>query len=246
MKRKTLSLTLCLLTCLALIGVGFAAWLITYDSSVEKTGNITVETVNTRTYQIVVEAVTSEIRFTAPSTMSAPNQWLTSDADKGSEQLEAVFTVYVNITDNGAKEKVQVNYPRQSGENNSSLPTITDTFAIIDTVESNGAWATAVSNNVVAQLTVDNVTWAENKTGSEVSGFQYTYTVKVKGAWGSHFDGNNPYTFYNSKPSANTKVSAAEDALTWGQDAKKYLDYVAAIEPVTFKLTVTVAAPTNA
>lgn len=45
MKRKTLTLTLCLLSCLALIGVGFAAWIITSDTEQEIEGNISVDTV---------------------------------------------------------------------------------------------------------------------------------------------------------------------------------------------------------
>ena len=243
MKRKTLSLTLCLLTCLALIGVGFAAWLITYNSSAEATGNITVETVNTRTYEINVTNVANEIRFTAPQTQNTTYKWLTSSlTDSGFEQLTAVFTVVVNIINNEATDaeatqtKVQVNYPGKQTPDN-ALPTITNTFAIVDTAET--AWAKAVEKEVVANLTVADVTWEENHSGNE-----YTYTVKVNGHWGTHFGGNNPYNFYNSKESASAFVSGSTGP-TWGQDAAEYLGYVAALEEVTFKLTITVAAPTT-
>ncbi|MGM9900320.1 MAG: hypothetical protein ACI32E_07075 [Bacilli bacterium] len=237
MKRKTLSLTLCLLTCLALIGVGFAAWLITYNSSAEKTGNITVETVSTRTYQVVVTDVANEIRFTAPQAQSAPYKWLTSSlTDSGFEQLTAVFTVVVNITGNGEQEKVQVNYPGK-GSTDNALPTITNELAIVDTVST--AWATALSNKVVADLTVADVEWTEN-----VNDGKYTYTVEVTGKWGDHFENKNPYDFYNSKASASAFVSGSTGP-TWGEDAAEYLGYVAALEEVTFKLTITVAAPTT-
>lgn len=240
MKRKTLSLTLCLLTCLALIGVGFAAWLITYNSSAEATGNITVETVSTRTYQVVVTNVenANNIRFTAPQTQNASYKWLTSSASTGQyEQLTAEFTVFVNITDNGAKNKVQVNYPGKRSTDN-TLPTITNTFAIVDT-ESN-AWANAVLEEVVADLTASDVVWTENHSGEE-----YTYTVQITGKWGKHFNYLNPYNFYNSKESASAFVSG-NSGTKWGEDAATYLGYVADLDGVTFKLTIAVAAPTNA
>lgn len=244
MKRKTLSLTLCLLTCLALIGVGFAAWLITYNSSVEKTGNITVETVSTRKYQIVVTDVANEIRFTAPQTQNATYKWLTSSlTDSGFEQLTAVFTVVVNIINNEATDaeatqtKVQVNYPGKQTPDN-ALPTITNTFAIVDPTSS--AWTTAVSEEAVANLSASDVVWTENPSGNE-----YTYTVKVNGKWGKHFNYLNPYNFYNSKASASAFVEG-NTGTTWGQDAATYLGYVAALKDVKFKLTITVDAPTNA
>lgn len=40
MKRKTLTLTLSILACLALIGVGFASWIISAGKTETVTGNI--------------------------------------------------------------------------------------------------------------------------------------------------------------------------------------------------------------
>ena len=45
MKRKTLTLTLSILACLALIGVGFASWIISANTSTKAEGSFIVDTV---------------------------------------------------------------------------------------------------------------------------------------------------------------------------------------------------------
>lgn len=55
MKRKTLTLTLSILACLALIGVGFASWVISADTSTNATGSFIVDTVTDN--RLVVEMV---------------------------------------------------------------------------------------------------------------------------------------------------------------------------------------------
>ena len=52
MKRKTLTLTLSILACLALIGVGFASWIISADATKNEKGNIIVDTVKDKSYVI--------------------------------------------------------------------------------------------------------------------------------------------------------------------------------------------------
>lgn len=55
MKRKTLTLTLSILACLALIGVGFASWIISADTSTNAKGSFIVDTVTDN--RLVVEMV---------------------------------------------------------------------------------------------------------------------------------------------------------------------------------------------
>ena len=45
MKRKTMTLVLCLLAALALVSVGFASWVISADANKTVSGNIKVDTV---------------------------------------------------------------------------------------------------------------------------------------------------------------------------------------------------------
>ena len=65
MKRKTLTLVLCLLTVMSLVGVGFASWVISADTSVEETGKIVVDTVTDNRLTLEVGTVANkDIVFT--------------------------------------------------------------------------------------------------------------------------------------------------------------------------------------
>lgn len=55
MKRKTLTLTLSILACLALIGVGFASWIISAGATKNAEGSFIVDTVTDN--RLVVEMV---------------------------------------------------------------------------------------------------------------------------------------------------------------------------------------------
>ena len=70
MKRKTLTLTLSILACLALIGVGFASWIIFANAVDKAEGNIIVDTVADKTYVVSGSWLDgkSSITFGAPAT----------------------------------------------------------------------------------------------------------------------------------------------------------------------------------
>ena len=57
MKRKTLTLTLSILACLALIGVGFASWVISAGKTETVTGNIVVDDVSDKRISLTYEWV---------------------------------------------------------------------------------------------------------------------------------------------------------------------------------------------
>ena len=59
MKRKTLTLVLCLLTVMSLVGVGFASWVINANASEDVSGNIVVDTVSDERYNISVVNLTT-------------------------------------------------------------------------------------------------------------------------------------------------------------------------------------------
>ncbi len=232
MKRKTLSLTLCLLTCLALIGVGFAAWIITATDTQTRTGNIEVDTVTDNRYSLDVtpaEGSAQSIIFGAPATMNDTNAtWLTNSggADK-TESLEATFTVKV-LKGNDAKG-IAVNY--NGGDPVAEAPTMTVGVSVFNADDSaNTAWATAIAQHVVSDFTVEITSATTDENGT-------VYTVKVIGHWGSAFnnaDGTpiNPYNYYND----GTKTAA-----THGEEAVTNLGYVAALANAKYKLTLTVA-----
>ena len=68
MKRKTLTLTLSILACLALIGVGFASWIISADTSTTAQGSFIVDTVT-------------------DNRLEATGRWITITKDSGENEV---------------------------------------------------------------------------------------------------------------------------------------------------------------
>ena len=112
MKRKTLTLTLSILACLALIGVGFAAWIISAEVSADPAeGSFIVDTVTDKSYKVEGAWLNSqsEITFGAPATMEG-NPWLTNDSKDKKENLTVTYQLTVKYGDNtpatGIKDKI--------------------------------------------------------------------------------------------------------------------------------------------
>lgn len=221
MKRKTLTLTLSILACLALIGVGFASWVISADAIKEAEGNIIVDTVADKTYVVSGSWLDgkSSITFGAPATMNADDPWLTNDSKGKTENLTVTYQLKVTYGDTtpatGIKDKIT---------------------ALVAAPES-AKYTAAVEGGLIIAPTSAKV---EETTTPGV----YNITVTYK--WGKHFadsadatEGVNPYTYYNEKK-ATDKLNGSET--TYMQDAKTSLDTLSKIEAtVKFTLNITVA-----
>lgn len=221
MKRKTLTLTLSILACLALIGVGFASWIISADAIKEAEGNIIVDTVADKTYVVSGSWLDdkSSIIFGAPATMNAHNPWLTNDSEGKTENLTVTYQLTVKYGDNtpatGIKDKIT---------------------ALVVAPE-NASYTAAVNGGLI--IAPKNATVEETAEGSGI----YNITVTYK--WGKHFadsadatESVNPYTYYNTK-TATDKLSGTET--TYMQDAKTSLETLSKIEAsVKFTLNITV------
>lgn len=222
MKRKTLTLTLSILACLALIGVGFASWIISADAIKEAEGNIIVDTVADKTYVVSGEwlANKSSIIFGAPATMNnTESTWLTNNSTDKKENLTVTYQLTVKYGDNtpatGIKDKIT---------------------ALVVAPE-NASYTAAVNGRLI--IAPKNATVEETAEGSGI----YNITVTYK--WGKHFadsadatEGVNPYTYYNAK-TATDKLSGTET--TYMQDAKTSLETLSKIEAsVKFTLNITV------
>lgn len=222
MKRKTLTLTLSILACLALIGVGFASWIISAEAKKEATGNIIVDTVADKTYVVSGEWLgnKSSIIFGAPATMNESNPWLTNDSEGKTENLTVTYQLTVKYGDDkpatGIKDKI--------------------TALVVAPASSN--YTAAVNGELI--IAPENATVKETAEGSGI----YNITVTYK--WGKHFadsaeatEGVNPYTYYNGKE-ATGKLNGSET--TYMQDAKTSLETLSKIEEsVQFTLNITVA-----
>lgn len=219
MKRKTLTLTLSILACLALIGVGFASWIISADTSTTAQGSFIVDTVSDKSYTVTGDwkDKKSEIIFSAP-TGDTTSGWLTNDSAK-KENLTVTYQLTVKYGDNtpatGIKDKI-----------------ITTVSALADP-----NYTAAVNGGLISAPT--SATVEETAEGSGI----YNITVTYK--WGKHFadsaeasEGVNPYTYYNGKE-ATGKLNGSET--TYMQDAKTSLETLSKIEAsVKFTLSITV------
>ncbi|MCI5789008.1 MAG: hypothetical protein MR002_06665 [Acholeplasmatales bacterium] len=216
MKRKTLTLTLSILACLALIGVGFASWIISAEvSATPAEGSFIVDTVTDRSYNVEGAWLSnqSNITFGAPTTMNnVENAWLTNNSEDKKENLTVTYQLTVKYGDNtpatGIKDKI-----------------ITTVSAPADT-----NYTAAVDGGLIIAPTNATVVEAPEGNGK--------YNITVTYQWGEHFGNVNPYTYYNAK-TATDKLSGTET--TYMQDAKKSLDTLSKIEEtVKFTLNITV------
>ena len=216
MKRKTLTLTLSILACLALIGVGFASWIISAEvSATPAEGSFIVDTVTDRSYNVEGAWLSnqSNITFGAPTKMNnVKNAWLTNNSEDKKENLTVTYQLTVKYGDNtpatGIKDKI-----------------ITTVSAPADT-----NYTAAVDGGLIIAPTNATVVEAPEGNGK--------YNITVTYQWGEHFGNVNPYTYYNAK-TATDKLSGTET--TYMQDAKTSLDTLSKIEEtVKFTLNITV------
>lgn len=214
MKRKTLTLTLSILACLALIGVGFASWIISANTSTKAEGSFIVDTVNDKTYKVEGAWLNSQskITFGAPATMNAVNPWLTNNSEGKTVNLTVTYQLTVTYGDG------------------SKAAGIANKITAVVTAPENANYTAAVNGKLIIAPT--NATVEETGEGTGV------YNITVTYQWGEHFGKVNPYTYYNEK-TATDKLSGTET--TYMQDAKTSLETLSKIEAsVKFTLSITV------
>lgn len=215
MKRKTLTLTLSILACLALIGVGFASWIISANTSTKAEGSFIVDTVADKTYVVSGEWLEnkSSIIFGAPATMNAENPWLTNNSEGKTENLTVTYQLTVTYGDE----------TKATG--------IANKITALVTAPENANYTAAVNGKLIIAPT--NATVEETGEGTGV------YNITVTYQWGEHFGKVNPYTYYNEKTATDTLT---DSTTTYMQDAKTSLDTLSKIEAsVVFTLNITVA-----
>lgn len=215
MKRKTLTLTLSILACLALIGVGFASWIISADTSATAQGSFIVDTVTDKSYK--VEGIwlgnQSKITFGAPTTMNNTEKtWLTNDSTDKKENLTVTYQLTVTYGDT------------------TPATGIANKITAVVTAPENENYTAAVNGKLIIAPT--NATVEETGEGTGV------YNITVTYQWGEHFGKVNPYTYYNEKTATGTLT---DSTTTYMQDAKTSLDTLSKIEEtVKFTLNITV------
>ncbi len=215
MKRKTLTLTLSILACLALIGVGFASWIISADAADKAEGSFIVDTVTDKSYTVEGSWLDnqSKITFGAPATMNnTSDTWLTNDSKDKKENLTVTYQLTVTYG------------------NGSKATGIANKITAVVTAPESASYTAAVNGKLIIAPT--NATVEETGEGTGV------YNITVTYQWGEHFGKVNPYTYYNAKTATDTLT---DSTTTYMQDAKTSLDTLSKIEEtVKFTLNITV------
>ena len=230
MKSKLTITVASILSVLVLVGVGFAAWVISNPNvEAKQTGNIEVDTVTDYSYDIKAEFVKTTdanngtIVFGKKDDSSITAPWLTNNAK--AENLTAKLTLTAQ------------NFQAASWENIKTKTLIVSMKTVKKAAEGGEAsndsgFATLVSNNYITYPTLSGkgitsgalADW-DGTVEIKLSDFTYvkgettaTYELTIAFAWGSHFTSEgavvNPYTYYNKQDYSTTLAKDANTALT--------------------------------
>lgn len=224
--KKKFSLTLIsILSVVVLVGVGFAAWIITTPNVEKKqTGTITASGVTDARYELTATITNGSIVFGKPSGYRADsNDWFKPDKNVGAENLIAtltltltkpdgitaldddvfnnhlpdMFTFTMNATKPGSGEETTV------GANDDFNHAVSKNHVKNPTI-SYGAVSDTVTLGTAINIAKDAFTkGADNK---------YTLTITITFAWGTAFtDGThaNPYDYFNSLGYSDTNAGKA-------------------------------------
>lgn len=215
--KKKFSLTLIsILSVVVLVGVGFAAWIITTPNVKEQqTGTITASGVTDARYKLTAAITNESIVFGKPSGYKGNNSdWFKPGSDVGDEKLIATLTLTLTDPDGNAWDDETVF--------KSYLPdTVTFTMNATKpgsgektTVGANDDFNHAVSKNHVKNPTISYGAVSDTVTlGTAINiakdaftkgaDNKYTLTITITFAWGTAFTDathTNPYDYFNNLP----------------------------------------------
>ena len=247
MKKKAMIMAVASLGSMALIGTGFAGWVITADSEAKAGGVITAYDVADQRFTITTvgwknggESFNNEkgkIVF-GKNTSSMPKVWFDFNGNDGAEQLTDTFQFSVASKDkNDTTDSFTVSYDEE-----------TVFAATSEEGATSAAWTEAVKLGLVKAPVVNIAPTTRKLNGTTAANVEVTVTF----AWGDHFKIDdvvkNPYEFYNSK-GIDTAVPEKErptgyaptGSYTWADDALYCMDKIKAIDTNNFTITLKVA-----
>lgn len=244
MKKKAMIMAVASLGSMALIGTGFAGWVISANAEMKAEGVITAFDVADQRLVVTdgtwknggaeaadAKATKGKIVFgkkdaTLPEDTTP---WFTFNEAGGAEQLTDIYTSTVASRDkNGSAGKFTAAV-KDGG------------FAVTGALE---AWTAATTAELVGETKISFDKTEYPLTGT--TGVTVTMTVTFK--WGTHFENKNPYEFYNGKTSSESAGAKPADytlptgvtTYTWADDAKYSLTKLAALKEAAFKITASI------
>lgn len=231
MKRKSLTLLVCLLACLALGSVGFAAWVITSDNSDTTTGQVRVDVVKDARLQVNAEIDGTIVFGSRAKTSGVEHDWM-----KYEQTLEETGGSYFALDENlTVTLKLTIgSFSNLKAEGTALTVTFSD-------AEGQAFFENAIAKGYVAALPVVSYTKAQleglanaadddaNKLKNDELYLEIDYTF----AWGTVFGDTNPIDFYNSQAYDEELADGAIETLEDLSSLLENVTYLVTIEPVT-------------
>lgn len=244
--KKKLTITIAsILSVIVIIGVGFAAWVIT-NPKVEDTadGSISVETVTDKSYTLTAEIAGKPISFGAPETpdAEATKGWLVNEAK--AENLTATLTLTLNYKYwSVIPENLMLKIEAGTGLGKSFVKDIDKKFeglveasilknpTISYDEKTTNTPVTVTMNG--AEVEIPKTAFGSADTTDSDTAKTATATIKITFGWGTAFGSEkpeNPYNYYNKQDYSTELAKEANEKLT-----KLYN----ALNGVGYKVTVT-------
>lgn len=229
MKRKSITLTICILAVLALASIGFASWIISNpEASGHDDGTIWVDDVTSQVYDVDATLSVTEIQYGVPTGyLPKATDWLTNNSGKY-DSLETILTVVITPEEGAdlnatlSSAALGVTLTGVKGGTEYTTEQLNDLFidaglaAPVMTIKSGEDWVEFSDGTInYSDLVVD----ASAGTG--------TCQIKITFSWGAN---GNPYTYYNG-----VGHSYAQDR----EEAEDFLEGVyAALYQLSYKVTI--------
>lgn len=228
----------------ALTGSVFAGWLIVdANARGEGTGNVTV-------YDVVDKSLSvKNIAFKYGDTPADKgNVIFGKPKTKSSFDSSSVWFWFGDDGDNSMEEEsfpTSFSFDVFSGKDLKEAPTVKVTFKVeekkateykkcLDALLITGP---SINDKGEATLTSETMPSATEEDGKN----KYSYDISLGFGWGTHFDGKNPYNFYNEKK----RDSPSYDSTTYEQDVAASLGTLFSLDGATYSITIE-ATPSTA
>lgn len=220
-RRKIITLASLFLCCMAVVGVGFAAWVITGEDTETANGSITVDTVTDERYVIEVlpshEATDTNVKLGGTG-VTQTTDWLKYTGD--AEDLEAVIVVEVK------------NYDKQK-------------LSLTASITDNTAYKYLVDAKYIKDATIV-VSSAPISTRTDAGVNYGTYTITITFSWGEAFNFVNPVTYYNGLAGGSNGYDLDSTEAKMNSDiAFETLNIVKTAGDLAFTLTVNAKVDTT-
>lgn len=233
MKKKAMIMAVASLGSMALIGTGFAGWVISANAEIKANGTITAYDVKDQ--RLVVTKGTWTTPVDGTTDPSGAIIFGAATAEDQGKVTNAWFTM------DGMKEEVLENtysFTVKSGKDDTRTLSIVPTLAVYSTYVKEGNSGNVVSTEYTAAI-AENAFIAPQEfvvTGNDVKltgESAISCSVKIAFKWGTKFGGVNPYVYYNGEGK-----SPAKD----GNAAIEDLAKINALNNQTFVLSVAISA----